>query len=209
MIEQVPPEDIEETISDRLVPEIYPVAKMDPLWVEALPKTGDEVTCPVPAVNDPEPDVPVEISGQKEGSIKARRFLELVVAGEEPARAARKLHTKLQSLIRDDEVRLALKNLLEGSRLPADVRKEMVRAGLNSMFMRNVSGKLKEQKIALEAAKQIARDPEVGLNLPPMGVAVPIDVSALGQMMSKMKPIPGLEDILDVDSEDSEEKEDA
>lgn len=215
----------EKSIAERLIPAVLPegetaydedgrILNLDqesdggpPEWVCARPKSGDEVGIGVPIL-EPAGEIETAIQLKEDKSYKARRFLELVGNGVAPFDAARAQHTNLREIRKDPQMRQdlkALKDLIQNSRFPGDLRKEMVRAGLNRVFLDNITGKLKQQKLALDAARQMAKDPEIGLNIPTPSPSVTIDLGALGSMVDKMKPIAGLEDILvTVETEDED-----
>ncbi len=128
--------------------------------------------------------------------IRAKRFIAAVKGGLPMWEAARQQGTTLNRLFKLNGTRSIVKQLMEEDSLPAAVRKEMVRSGLNKVFADNINGDLKQQKVALAAAKQIAADPEVGLTAPPIAVGVNVDMKGLFQMVKDMKPIEGLEDLI-------------
>lgn len=177
-----------------------------PMWVEAKQAMGDEIVVPVPVADEDDTNIGVEINTKQTRSIRARRFLELVEDGMTPSNAAKRLHSNLRNMNHNTDIRTGLRELVDNARFPAEIRKEMVRAGLNSIFLRNVAGKLKEQKIALDAARQIAKDPEVGLNAITAGPSVNIDLSTLGTLLEKMKPIAGLESVLEAEKSKEDDK---
>ena len=63
----------------------------------------------------------------------------------------------------------------------------MVRAGLNRIFITNVeSSDVNQQRLALDAAKQIGADPEVGLNVEPTGGIV-INIGELDAVFAQIQ----------------------
>ncbi len=193
MIEEISYPNTDETITDRLTDKDVPPPPGPPEWVsETYPKGEEVITAEVTAED---PDINATVQLKPDHGLKARRFLDLVASGVKPSEAAYKLQGTVGDFCNSVELRDALKKLVDTARLPAEVRKEMVRSGLNSIFLRNIQGKLKEQKIALQAAQQISKDPEIGLNMPNIGPSVVINMDALGTMMQNMKPIEGLEEI--------------
>lgn len=168
-----------------------------PFFVDYNDRRPDPIPVPVPMAHPEEHDIDATVSEVPERKTKARHFLELVNDGMPPSQAVRAVHTTMQDLRKDADVRAQLKDLIVVNRLPADIRKEMVRSGLNSLFMKNIgSDRLKDQKMALDVAKQISKDPEVGLSGPVGGPSVTIDMGSFAGLLQKMKPIEGLEDIL-------------
>jgi hypothetical protein len=95
----------------------------------------------------------------------AKRLLDRVQSGSSLADAA-KAERMTMSQLKDpnNPVRASVEQLIGGYFLPPEARKQMVRAGLNKMFLDNVnSTDPGNAKLALDAAKQISLDPEVGL----------------------------------------------
>ena len=60
--------------------------------------------------------------------------------------------------------------------------RELVRAARNKILIQNMDPEAGDPKLALDAAKQIASDPDVGLNAPAMPL-VNIDLGTLGDLM--------------------------
>lgn len=121
--------------------------------------------------------------------VRVKRFLDLIAIGNRPCRAAERTGvTNLKKFMSSKEFRDEVRDLIETDNLPAGVRRAMVQAGLNRIFMDNYK---KEPKIALEASKQIGADPEVGLNQPQL-VGVPIDMGAIGQILAQFEKVPAL-----------------
>lgn len=96
---------------------------------------------------------------------RAKRLLSRVKAGETLASAANAERTTLTE-INDTRspIRASLEQLVGSYFLPPEARRQMVRAGLNKLFLDNVASEDPiKQKTALDASKQISLDPEVGL----------------------------------------------
>src|SRR6266849_3414357 len=182
-----------ETIAERIVksdPFKVPYFVRDPIMVRE-----DAITMDLPT----DGSVEIEVNPKAEKGLKAKRFLELVESGEKDWVAAPKMGTSLREITESvPDIRARVQDLLEKKSFNNVVRKEMVRAALNHMLMENYDGNLKQQKVAISAAKEIARDPDVGLNVPPSTASVIIDMSTLGKLRTNLQPIPGLETILDV-----------
>ena len=198
-------EDTEfETIADRIVPVKLEIERDKCIKSDILNVEGQKVRTVIET-----PDKGVEISvrkGKNEG-IKAKRFLELIQDGETPGRAAEAIGTTYKKIKKDLNIRAAAKKLIEENNFPAAARKEMVRAGLNKIFMENVDGGAKEQKLALAAAKQIGADPDVGLTAPPSLIGLTIDMTQIKNVLQNVKPIEGLEDLVIMEG-DTEKEED-
>lgn len=168
-------------------------------------RTAEDATIKnIPVVDN---EINVEVTTKIDQNIKAKRFLELVQGGVAQWDAAKQMGTTIKDLYQTQGMKSAVKRLIETNNLPAAVRKELVRSGLNKIFMENVDGGPKEQKLALQAAKQIASDPDVALNLPPSNISVNVDVSKLNELFKSLKPSEALAglDIEDVDFEEIKE----
>lgn len=181
-----------ESIAQRVIPHkvtVNPNFVRDPILVRE-----DAIVMALPA----DTDIEVEVTKKPEKGLKAKRFLELIEGGEKDWIAARKMGTTLREINETvPDIRARVQELLEKKSFNHVVRKEMVRAALNHMLMENYDGNLKQQKVAISAAKEIARDPDVGLNQPPSVASITIDMSTLAKLKSNLQPIPGLESILD------------
>lgn len=120
----------------------------------------------------------------------AKRLLDRVQSGQPLGKAAAIERIKMSQL-RDPSspVRLALEQLVSGHFLPPEARKQMVRAGLNKIFMDNVtSADPAAQKVALDAAKQISLDPEVGLSQEQTGGVI-VNIGELSGVFEQLKTI--------------------
>ena len=187
-----------DNIHDRLRPKDERMAfapGAEPSWVRNDIFKPVEGLC-FQQVRDCDPTLFVKTVKGHKGDIRAKRFLEMVQDGQPMWYAARRQGTTIKQLLKRDGMREAVKKLMEEGSLPAAVRKQMVRDGLNKIFMQNVEGDLKQQKVALAAAKQIASDPEVGLTAPPTNIGVNIDMRGVMDLMKTTVPIEGLEDLL-------------
>lgn len=145
---------------------------------------GEHTIKDIPVVDN---EVNVELTKKVEQNIKAKRFLEMVKGGVPQWEAAKKNGTTIKAIYQTQGLRAAVKNLIETGTLPAAIRKELVRAGLNKIFIENIDGGPREQKLALQAAKQISGDPDVGLNIPPSNISVNVDVTKLNELFKNMK----------------------
>ncbi len=187
-----------EPIADRLRPKPQEADEYPP-WIEDNFQLKGEIMSTEPTKE--EEGVETEVNFKENKSLKAERFLELIAAGEIPYRAGQQLNVKVGDMMKSKDIKVAVKKLIENGTLPAVVRKAMVRAGLDQIFMEGLESP-KGHKNAIQAAKLISQDPDVGLNAPPVGVGVNIDLGSLGNLMKDIKPIEGLEDILDGKAED-------
>jgi hypothetical protein len=119
---------------------------------------------------------------------KAKRFVELVKGGKTPGIAADLIGTTLKNINSDLEMKDAVQKLLTTASLSGKIRQEMVKAGLNKMFMEGVEGDIKQRKIALEAAKLISSSE--GLQTP-QEVGVTIDFGTLAPVIKDLS-LPGI-----------------
>lgn len=120
--------------------------------------------------------------------IRAKRLLQRVQKGESlSAAAVAERMTIAEIRDSDNPVRASLQQLIGSYFLPPEARKQMVRAGLNKMFMDNVvSTDPVAQKVALDAAKQISLDPEVGLAADNSGGVI-INIGELESVFSQLR----------------------
>ena len=116
------------------------------------------------------------------GTAIAQKFVDLLKDGKSPNAAARSMGTTFKRLMSLTEVQGMVKDLVENYTLHADARRLLVRATANKILLetQNVAG---AEKLALEAAKIISADPEVGLQQTVVGVAV--DRSALSKLFAE------------------------
>ncbi len=119
---------------------------------------------------------------------KAKRVLERVSRGETLANAAKNEHLTVGAISDpDNPIRQSIQSLIGGYFLPPEARKQMVRAGLNKVFLTNVASEdPAAQKLALDAAKQIAADPEVGLTQEVSG-GVTINIGELAGVFEQIR----------------------
>lgn len=155
----------------------------------------------------------IEITGEApQGKIEsskslARNLIDLVRGGGlTPEEAARRLGLDPAALRENMELREQMRNLLASyADIPSHVQKELVRAARLKILMKNVEGETPgEQKIALEAAKQIGSDPDVGLNLPPVPV-MQVDMNTLEELFSKLPREP---EVIDAEIIEDDNKRD-
>lgn len=151
-------------------------------------------------LNPEEQSLESDVNLKPNKSIKAERYLELIAAGEPEHRAARFVGSTVRDMNKDPDMKAAVKRLIEEWGLPEVMRKFAVKASLNKILMENID-KPKGHKLALQAAKQIAMDSDTGLNQAPQGASVNIDLGALGNLLQELKPIKGLENVLEGDTE--------
>jgi len=112
---------------------------------------------------------------------QARRVIDLVQEGVSPAEALKRVPGAPKDLLNRADVQAVLNDLAEYSLAP-QVRREAVRSTLNKVLIESAQGTEPiDRKLAIDAAKEIAQDPDVGLRT--TQGAVPIDLGALGDLM--------------------------
>lgn len=159
------------------------------------PEGEDHITIP----GDPVVENPVAVVTEKQVNVenvfrrRARRFMDLIAEGKKPAEAANDLHVRLGDLMADKHVKERVKEAIETWHLDDKVRKLLVRAVTNQLLVEGKdSDNVAEKKLALEAAKLIAADPDVGLQQ--QGPIVQIDLGALGNLLQQPAPVlPGID----------------
>lgn len=119
---------------------------------------------------------------------RAKRLLTRVKNGESLSAAANAERMRVSELKDPDSpVRRSLEQLMGQYFLPPKARAQMVRAGLNKVFLENIQSEdLAAQKLALDAAKQIAADPETGLTSQDAGGVV-INIGELAGVFSQIR----------------------
>lgn len=122
----------------------------------------------------PEPDVRREPTAV---NVVASRFVDLVEAGVERAVAAEQSSGLPYKVLKSrKDVVAAVTRLLDTFHLEPEVRKRTREAVLNRIMLQNAeSDELLNQKIALEAAKQVGADLGIHEQLTQIGVQVNLD----------------------------------
>ena len=135
---------------------------------------------------------------------KAQRFVELVRSGMGAGVAADRIGTTLKEINSNEDMKNAVKELLTTATIDGNIRQAMVKAGLNKIFMKTVdSPSVKEQKIALEAAKLISASE---------GIQTPVDQGItidLGNIWPHIKDLPGPGPVVEKGEEDNGRSEEA
>jgi hypothetical protein len=151
----------------------------------------------------------------------AKRIVDLVTEGSSVDEATAAAGIVPSTLSPD--VRRQIKELLtSGYHVPADIQRAVLRAGRFKIFMQTQEAGLQPEvdadgniissintgalKMALEASKQIAMDPEIGLTQAPQTV-VNIDITALKDVLQNVEALPGLEEEESMVEEEEEEEE--
>lgn len=126
----------------------------------------------------------------------SKKFINLIGQGYKPGEAAKLVGTSIKGIMSDNKVKKQLERLAKDYRLSADVRREMVRMGMNKILLDNIdSSDINNQKLALDAAKAIGSDTEVGINAPPQP-GIQINVGNLQGLFSAIE-VPK-EEVIDV-----------
>lgn len=90
------------------------------------------------------------------------------------------------SLLASEKV--SLEELIAENKKPPEQRREMVRAGLDEIFLKTVR---LDPELALKAAKQIAEDPEVGLSSSQMAQVLGLNID-LRSLEEPLKNLPAI-----------------
>lgn len=133
--------------------------------------------------------------------ILAKKLGELIEAGATPEAAALELGLPPRAL-KNASLAEEFKKLIANATFSADAQRAIVRAARIELLGKGLKAGLEGAKIALEATKQIASDPQVGLTAPPQ-TTINLTFAKSGELMDKMDPLPGFED---VEFDDEKEK---
>ena len=140
-----------------------------PVAVDDIETTGESITVV---------DVPASI---------AKDLQALVNNGKTPAEAAKERGIQWGTLSK--ATRTIVTELLKGYQMPADMTREVIRAARNQVMIEGITAtgedELARKKLMLEAAKQAAMDPDIGLNQPPQ-VAVNIDMRTVTELAKNL-----------------------
>lgn len=126
------------------------------------------------------------------GKLNARRFVDLLRLGHRPGEAAHMMHTTVQTLMENPDTKKMVQQLADKYTLDAKTTKLVVRALRNKIMLENAD---KDPKLALEAAKQAAEDPDVGLSRGAQPVAQ-IDLQFQTLINAPVEPIASLKAIM-------------
>lgn len=152
-------------------------------------------------------DIEHEAIDKKEKGTLAKKFINLIGQGYKPGQAAKLVGASVKGLMSSSRIQKEVKELLETYTLGADIRRQLVRAGMNQLAIENL-GADGDKKIALDALKAIGSDTEVGINAPPQ-VALQINVGALENIFADIPEPDKIEEkkgeIIDVEFVDAGE----
>jgi hypothetical protein len=141
---------------------------------------------------DVEVEKPGPKRGKRDGKVTARKFVELVRDQQKtPQEAASILNLDMKTLSTGPEFKHYCQILYKNWSAPAEVRREIVRAGLNKVAVESLANG--DYETFMTATKQIGSDPEVGLTAPPAPL-VSLNIGSLDALMGKLS----LEDVIDV-----------
>jgi hypothetical protein len=154
-----------------------------------------EITAPPDTIRvevGPVVDISVAVDETVESATraKAKKMIHLIEAGETPGQAAKSVGTTLREIGTSAEMQEAIRALLSVSKLDAETRANMVRAGLNRLFMEAIAAPdMKNKRLALDVAKQIAADPEVNAGTQDV---ISIDMTGIDARIKDVS-LPGIE----------------
>lgn len=137
----------------------------------------------------------------------AQRFVDLMKTGYTPGEAARMAgRTSVRALMQDTGARKTVRALAEEYGMNDDVRKILVKFGLNKIAIDNLSKEDRDsQKLALDALKAIATDPDVGLNAAQANIGIAINLGDLGALLEKVPELP--KDLIVADNNNENESD--
>ena len=102
------------------------------------------------------------VSAQDVKRLKAKKFVELIMQGKTPTKAAEEVNEQLSRYQTKEEVVLAIKKVIENWTFPAEVRRLYSRALTTKIAAeQSLNSDPKAAKVALEALKMMAQDEEV------------------------------------------------
>lgn len=132
-------------------------------------------------------DVTVELGKPRPRTAVAKKFAELVTEkGKSPAEAADLLGIKIDSA-GAAQLRREVEGVIRGYTMKPEAAKVLVRAARNKLLIDalGTSGHEYDPKIALEAAKQIASDPDVGLTAAPVP-AIQLQFGSIEELLTQI-----------------------
>jgi hypothetical protein len=132
-------------------------------------------------------DVTVELGKPRPRTAVAKKFAELVTEkGKSPNEAADLLGIKLDSA-GAAQLRREVEGVIRGYTMKPEAAKVLVRAARNKLLIDalGTSGHEYDPKIALEAAKQIASDPDVGLTAAPVP-AIQLQFGSIEELLTQI-----------------------
>lgn len=136
-------------------------------------------------------EVDVEVEEEKDGlhrpEVKVRKFAEALAEGLTPGKAAQRLGTTLKQLKSRSDMCKAIEELIDVAHVKPEIKKEVIRAGLFKTFVEGITSDDKDaRKIALEASKQMATDPDIGLDRT-SDVSINVNLGELEDVLKDIK----------------------
>jgi hypothetical protein len=178
-----------ETLSERMTfhePESEPTVPQDFMAPEPLTPSADAVAVldgPATGVIAAAPSV----TESRVEVIRAAAFIESVKDGASATEAARLAGTTLAEIEHDPVIMAAVRHLVKEYSLDSATRKRTLRAKLNKILLEG------DDKDALQAAKQIADDPEMGMGSGPT-VAVQMNFNdTTRRVLDSVGEVPGVD----------------
>jgi hypothetical protein len=160
----------------------------DPSQKTGLEKTEGETLAEFPHAPEA-PDIVANTELGKSDVIeaKAKRFLDLVRKGVPQGEAAQAVGMSLAQIKRS-RLKKKIEDLTIAYHLPDEIRKQLVKSGLNRLYMMNLGKKdPASQKIFLDTVKQMAADPDVGLDKS-REIGVNINIGELRKQLEEARP---------------------
>lgn len=142
-------------------------------------------------------DIEVVAKDKPDKNLLSKKFVNLIGQGYKPGEAAKLVGTSIKGIMSDSKVRKQIEGLLKDYKLQADVRRDLVRATTNKIVLENMDGDPTQQKLALDAAKVIAADTEVGINAPPQP-GIQINVGNLTSVFAALDDENKGDNVIDV-----------
>jgi hypothetical protein len=129
---------------------------------------------------------PGESNAKTRAKQKTRAFVDLVKEGFAPEDAAEKIGLNLGEISKissQADMKSAVADVLQTGFIRSDVRKEVLRSGINKMIMEALLEG--DRKSFYDGYKLAASDPEIGLTGPSVAIQNNIDISDLGDILKE------------------------
>lgn len=147
--------------------------------------------------------IPKGKPSQSQMEVQAKKFTDLLKKGVKPGDAAEACGTNLKQIMRREDVKEIIEHNLKTYTFSAEIDKLLVRAGRRKVLVENMQRDDKDSsKLVLEAARDIAGDPAVGLTQQQSATLI-VDVSALKKLFEEKLDLP----YIDVEVVEDEKKE--
>lgn len=168
----------------------------------AYPGNAETVAISFPG-RDAAPDVSIEedaVEVREDGvptEAQARKLVELMRRGASLEEVSDKTGLSRECLMRNAVIKRYIQEMIQNNWVPPAVQRELVRAARVKVLVNALQED--DKKLILRAAKEIASDPEVGLNAPPSSTVV-LNIHDIAEVLDRVSPPPGV--ILDADVEE-------